>query len=145
MDRGDLKEALAQITRVTTRSETAWEANIMEVQLREKLGDTLSTRAALERLLWISPYDVELHGKLAELAMRAGDHRTALRERRAIVALNPPDPIDARYELARALAASGDVASARRELLGVLEQAPSFEKGQALLLELRAAQGKSTP
>jgi hypothetical protein len=37
------------------------------------------------------------------------------------------------------------VASARRELLGVLEQAPSFEKGQALLLELRAAQGKSTP
>jgi tetratricopeptide (TPR) repeat protein len=145
MDRGDLKEALAQITRVTTRSETAWDANMMEVQLREKLGDTLGTRAPLERLLWISPYDVGLHGKLAELATRAGDHKTALRERRAIVALNPPDPIDARYELARALAASGDVASARRELLGVLEQAPSFEKGQALLLELRAAQGKSTP
>ena len=145
MDRGDHREALAQITRVTTRSETAWDANLMEVQLREKLGDTLGTRPALERLLWISPYDVALHGKMASLATRAGDHRTALRERRAIVALNPPDPIDARYELARALAASGDVASARRELLGVLEQAPSFEKGQALLLELRAAQGKSTP
>ena len=145
MDRGDYKEALAQITRVTTRSETAWDANMMEVQLREKLGDTLGTRPALERLLWISPYDVALHGKLADLATRAGDHKTALRERRAIVALNPPDPIDARYELARALAASGDIASARRELLAVLEQAPSFEKGQALLLELRAAQGKSTP
>ncbi|MFL5618350.1 MAG: tetratricopeptide repeat protein [Gemmatimonadaceae bacterium] len=145
MDRGDYKEALAQITRVTTRSETAWDANMMEVQLHEKLGDTLGTRPALERLLWISPYDVELHGKLADLAMRAADHKTALRERRAIVALNPPDPIDARYELARALAASGDVASARRELLAVLEQAPSFEKGQALLLELRAAQQKSTP
>jgi cellulose synthase operon protein C len=145
MDRGDFKEALAQISRVTTRNETAWDANMMEVQLREKLGDTLGTRPALERLLWISPYDVELHGKLAELAARAGDHRTALRERHAIVALNPPDPIDARYELARALAASGDVAAARRELLAVLEQAPSFEKGQALLLELRAAQQKSTP
>ena len=145
MERGDLKEALAQITRVTTRSETAWEANLMEVQLREKLGDTLGTRAALERLLWISPYDVELHGKMAGLATRTGDHKTALRERRAIVALNPPDPIDARYELARALAESGDVAAARRELLAVLEQAPSFEKGQALLLELRAAQQRSTP
>jgi len=145
MDRGDYKEALAQITRVTTRYETAWDANMLEVQLREKLGDTLGTRPALERLLWISPYDVELHAKLAELATRAGDHRTALRERRAIVALNPPDPIGARYELARALAASGDVASARREVLGVLEQAPSFEKGQALLLELRAASQKSTP
>jgi cytochrome c-type biogenesis protein CcmH/NrfG len=145
MDRGDYREALAQITRVTTRSETAWDANLMEVQLREKLGDTLGTRAPLERLLWISPYDVGLHGKLAELATRAADHKTALRERRAILALNPPDPIDARYELARALAAVGDVASARRELLAVLEQAPSFEKGQALLLELRAAQGRSTP
>jgi tetratricopeptide (TPR) repeat protein len=145
MDRGDYREALAQITRVTTRSETAWDANLMEVQLREKLGDTLGTRAPLERLLWISPYDVGLHGKLAELATRAADHKTALRERRAILALNPPDPIDARYELARALAAAGDVASARRELLAVLEQAPSFEKGQALLLELRATQGKSTP
>ena len=118
---------------------------MMEVQLREKLGDTVGTRAPLERLLWISPYDVELHVKLAELASRAGDHRTALRERRAIVALNPPDPIDARYQLARALASSGDVASARREVLWVLEQAPSFEKGQALLLELRAAQQRSTP
>ena len=68
-----------------------------------------------------------------------------LRERRAILALNPPDPIDARYQLARALAASGDVASARREVLSVLEQAPSFEKGQVLLLELRTAQPRSTP
>ena len=79
------------------------------------------------------------------MATRAGDHRTALRERRAILALNPPDPIDARYQLARALAASGDVASARREVLAVLEQAPSFEKGQALLLELRATQQRTTP
>jgi hypothetical protein len=138
-ERGDYREAVAQVTNVTTRSETAWDANMMEVQLREKIGDTLGTRAPLERLLWISPYDVELHEKLAELASRTGDHRTALRERRAILALNPPDPIDARYQLARALAASGDVAAARRELLSVLEQAPSFEKGQALLLELRAA------
>jgi cytochrome c-type biogenesis protein CcmH/NrfG len=144
-DRGDLREALAQITRVTHNSETAWEANSLEVTLREKLGDTVGTRAPIERLLWISPYDVDLHAKLADLATRAGDHRGALRERRAILALNPPDPIDARYELARSLAASGDVASARRELLAVLEQAPSFEKGQALLLELRAAQKQGTP
>ena len=144
-ERGDFREALAQITRVTTRNENAWDANMMEVDLRQKLGDSTGVRAPLERLLWISPYDVDLHARLAELATRAGDHRTALRERRAILALNPPDPIDARYELARALAASGDVASARRELLAVLEQAPSFEKGQALLLELRARAAGSNP
>jgi tetratricopeptide (TPR) repeat protein len=143
-DRGDYKEALAQITRITTRNETAWDANMMEVQLRERLGDSAGVRAPLERLVWISPYDVDVHVKLAELATRAGDHKTALRERRAIVALNPPDPIEARYQLAKELAASGDAAAARRELLAVLEQAPSFEKGQSLLLELRARGGGSS-
>jgi len=140
-DRGDYKEALAQVTRITTRNETAWDANMLEVQLREKLGDSAGVRAPLERLIWISPYDVDLHVKLAELASRSGDHKTALRERRAIVALNPPDPIEARYQLAKELAAAGDAAAARRELLAVLEQAPSFEKGQTLLLELRARSG----
>ena len=111
---------------------------MLEVQLRERLGDSTGVRAPLERLLWISPYDVDQHVKLAELASRAGDHKTALRERRAIVALNPPDPIEARYQLAKELAAAGDAVGARRELLAVLEQAPSFEKGQTLLLELRA-------
>jgi Tfp pilus assembly protein PilF len=93
-------------------------------------------------MLWISPYDIAIHIRLAELASRAGDHATALRERRAVVALDPPDPLDARYQLARALVESGDIASARKELLGVLEQAPSFEKAQALLLEL-SKRGKS--
>jgi len=143
VDRGDLKEALAQIERVTSRTETAWDANMMEADLREKLGDSTGARIPLERLLWISPYDVGLHTRLAELAARSGDQKTALRERRAVVALNPPDPIDARYQLARALAASGDAAGARREILAVLEQAPSFEKGQALLLELRKSSGAS--
>jgi Flp pilus assembly protein TadD len=82
---------------------------------------------------------------LAELAGRAGRHAVAIRERRAALALDPPDPLEARYQLACALAASGDAAGARREVLAVLERAPSFEKGQALLLELRGAAGGARP
>jgi tetratricopeptide (TPR) repeat protein len=144
VERGDLREALTQVTRVTARNETAWEANLLEASLREQLGDSASARAPLERLLWISPYEVTVHVRLAELAARRGDHATAVRERRAILALDPPDPLDARYQLARALADSGDVAGARRELLGVLEQAPSFEKAQSLLLELRNRGGQGS-
>jgi tetratricopeptide (TPR) repeat protein len=137
-DRGDLRAALDQITRITTRNESAWDANLFEAELREKLGDSLGAMVPLERLIWISPYDVPLHVRLAEHATRAGDHALAIRERRAVLTLDPPDPLEARYQLARALAAGGDTAAARRELLTVLETAPSFEKGQALLLELRA-------
>ena len=136
-DRGDLKEALAQVQRVTSRSETAVDANLLEAELRENLGDSTGARAPLERLIWMTPYDIPLHVRLAKLAARAGDHVAELRERRAVVALDPPDPLDAHYELARALANSGDVTAARREVLGVLEQAPAFEKAQTLLLELK--------
>ena len=135
--RGDLREALAQVQRVTARSETAWEANLLEAELRESLGDSLGARVPLERMLWMSPYDIPLHVRLAELAARAGDHAVEVRERRAVVALDPPDPLDAHYQLARALVGNGDLAGARRELLGVLEQAPAFEKALTLLLELR--------
>ena len=136
-ERGDLRSALEQVQRVTSRNETAWDANLLEADLRAKLGDSAGARAPLERMLWISPYDIEIHNRLAELAARGGDHALALRERRAIVALEPSDPLDAHYQLARALYDTGDVAAARKELLGVLEQAPSFEKAQALLLESR--------
>jgi tetratricopeptide (TPR) repeat protein len=136
-DRGDFRGALEQVQRVTSRNETAWDANLLEADLRTRLADSAGARLPLERMLWISPYDITIHIRLAELASRAGDHATALRERRAVVALDPPDPLDARYQLARALVVSGDIAGARKELLGVLEQAPSFEKAQALLLELR--------
>ena len=136
-DRGDLRDALSQVQRVTARGETAWEANLLEANLRERLGDSVGTRAPLERLIWILPYDVPLHVRLAELAARTGDYVLEMRERRAVTLLDPPDPLDARYLLAKALAKGGDPAGARRELLGVLEQAPAFEKAQALLLELR--------
>ena len=136
-DRGDLREALAQVVRITTRSETAWEANLLEADLRERLADSAGARAPLERLLWISPYDIQIHIRLAELARQRGDHALAVRERRAVLALDPPDPLEARYQLARALADGGDVTAARRELLDVLEKTPGFEKAQALLLELR--------
>jgi len=59
-----------------------------------------------------------------------------------MVALDPADRLEARYQLARALSLAGDRTGARRELLAVLEQAPGFEKAQVLLLELQAEQRK---
>jgi len=47
--------------------------------------------------------------------------------------------VDARYRLALALHEAGDAAAARRELLQVLEQAPTFAPAQDLLLRLRGS------
>ena len=134
---GDTATALRNIRRVTSVSETAWDANALDESWSESWGDPVGAVAALQRMIWISPVDLSVHMRLAQLAASAGDHTTAVRERRAAVAMRPTDMLEARYQLARALAASGDKTAARREILAVLESAPGFEKAQALLLELR--------
>ncbi|MCL4865409.1 MAG: tetratricopeptide repeat protein, partial [Gemmatimonadales bacterium] len=60
------------------------------------------------------------------------------RARRAVLLLQPADRLEARYQLAHALMLAGRTAEARREVLGVLEQAPGFEKAHGLLLQLRS-------
>ncbi|MEP6832792.1 MAG: tetratricopeptide repeat protein [Gemmatimonas sp.] len=135
--RGNLKGAVDQLARITSRNNTAWEPNAMEADLREQLGDTTGMKRALERLIWIYPYDATVHTRLAVASTRTKDFKRAILERRAIVALDPPDKLEAQYDLARALIDGGELAEARRTLLSVLEQSPAFEKAQTLLLELR--------
>ena len=134
---GNLPGAVAQLHLVTMHSETARDANDIEAMLNVARGDSTAALAALEREQWIAPYNIPLHTRIADLSERTGDTRRAVRERRAIVALDPPDPLEARYQLARALLRDGDMVGARHEILSVLEQAPAFEKAQALLVELQ--------
>jgi predicted Zn-dependent protease len=137
----DTTVALGMLEEVTGRDETAFNANKLEAELRERRGDLPGAAAAIERLLWIWPYTAGDHEALATIASRMGDHARAVRERRAVIALRPADLMEARLELARALAAGGDASAARRELLGILEEAPTYEGAQQLLLELRKKGG----
>jgi cellulose synthase operon protein C len=87
--------------------------------------------------MYMHPYDAASHATLADLAQARGDHERAIRERRAVLALGPADPLEAQYALAAALFAAGRRSDARGELLRLLDRAPHFEKAQDLLLKLR--------
>lgn len=104
----------------------------------QRAGNDTALVAALERSLWVWPYDIEGHRRIAEAAARAGLPGRVVREWQVILALGPADALAARYELARALRNVGDAAGARREVLRVLELAPTYEPAQTLLLELRS-------
>lgn len=127
------------------RDDAAIEPLLREAEARAKAGDDAGLADVLERSIWIWPYDQDVHVRLAETYARLGEFGRAVRERRAVVALGPSDVLEARYQLARALLAAGDRTGARREVLGVLERAPTFERAQALLLELRAPDGGRAP
>jgi tetratricopeptide (TPR) repeat protein len=141
---GDLKRAAAELQAHTLLNESDYAANLALADMMEQLGDRAGAAAALERAIWISPYDPAIHTRLAEHFTATGNRAKAVRERKAVVALDPVDRAEARYQLARALADAGDRAAARREVLMALEEAPSFERAQALLLELQRP-GATTP
>ena len=134
---GDQARALAEVKRATRYNDTQLEANRLEAELSLGSGDRAGAMAALERAIYIDPYDPAVHGQLAELAAGLGRPEVAIRERKAVLALNPSDQAEARYQLAVAYRDAGDREAARREVLRVLEAAPSFERAQTLLLELR--------
>jgi tetratricopeptide (TPR) repeat protein len=137
----DPRRAAAELARHTALAETDFEANVELATLLEQLGDSAGAAAALERAVWIHPYDPAVHERLATLYGRLGQRARAVRERAAVLALDPVDRSEALYQLARAQLAAGDVATARRSVLSALEIAPGFERAQSLLLEIRRGTG----
>ncbi|MGH7720863.1 MAG: tetratricopeptide repeat protein [Gemmatimonadaceae bacterium] len=139
---GNARAAASELVTLTSINENNYPANVELAALLHSLGDSAGAAAALERAIYISPYEVTVHARLAELSAGLGDRARAVRERRAVVALNPVDRADALYQLALAYHQAGDTGSARREVLRALELAPNFEKAQELLLSLQEAAGR---
>jgi Tfp pilus assembly protein PilF len=124
---------------MTSINEEAFVENMAAAAALLELNDRAGALAALERAVWINPFDQEAHTKLAELAAQIPERRIAVRERRALLALDPTDRVEALYQLALAYADAGDMVSARREVLRALEQAPNYSKAQDLLLRIRSS------
>ncbi|HEX7049957.1 MAG TPA: tetratricopeptide repeat protein [Longimicrobiales bacterium] len=138
---GRPRAAAAALEAQTARNEADYTANVELAGLLETLGDAAGAAAALERAATIYPYEIEMHARLAGLYERLGDAAGLVRERRAIVALEPVDRAGALYDLARAYLEAGDTAAARREVLRALEIAPGFAEAQDLLLRLHRESG----
>ncbi|MGQ0764035.1 MAG: tetratricopeptide repeat protein [Gemmatimonadota bacterium] len=137
LERGDTARAIAELRAMTTRNELAFSENLLLARLLGGRGDQRGSLEALERAVYITPFDASLHGLIAVAAAGVGAHRSNIRARQAIVALNPTDRVEALFELATAHAAAGELAAARREVLRALDLAPNYEKAQQLLLSLR--------
>ena len=90
-----------------------------------------------ESLLAINPLISSPYRALAEAGMAAGNSGQAISAYRKLLMLDPPDPVDVHYQLARLLHSRGDP-EARREVLQALEDAPRYQDALSLLLEIDA-------
>jgi cellulose synthase operon protein C len=134
--KGDARKEADVLAKWTSLTETNLDALVRLSALLEQLGDAHGAEDALNRAIYIDPFQMAMHQKLASLAAAAGDKARVVRERTAIVALGPVDKADAYYQLAQAQHDAGDDAHARTSVLRSLEEAPNYEKAQTLLLTL---------
>ncbi len=100
----------------------------------------------LERLNYIYPVnDEELHRRLGGLWLELGEPERAIREYRAVLALNPIDRAAAEFDLAQAYKAARRHEEAFEHVVSALEAAPGYRPAQKMLLELSEAGGGKTP
>ncbi|HET9424563.1 MAG TPA: hypothetical protein VFO55_04255, partial [Gemmatimonadaceae bacterium] len=118
---------------------TEYEPHIRLAGLLERRGDVAGAADALERAMYINPFDAAVHERMADLYKRAGNTAKVVRERRALVGLNPVDRSGAWYRLAVAQDEAGDTKAAIASVVRSLEDAPNFQLAQELLLKLKGA------
>ncbi|MCY3969410.1 MAG: hypothetical protein OXG74_05730, partial [Acidobacteria bacterium] len=94
------EEAIEALMTLVASNETAWDEHLALTELLGAAGREEEEAEILERSLYISPYDLDVHRRLAELAFASDRFALAVRERAALVALDPPDRAAALYELA---------------------------------------------
>ena len=129
-------KALPYLKAVVGSNEAAYDANVALGTISLAQHDTATALDAFQRAVFINPFPADVHRTLAAVAGARGDHASAVREREALVALDPVDKAEALYELALAHRAAGDTAQAKHVVLMALEEAPNFVKAQDLLLAI---------
>jgi tetratricopeptide (TPR) repeat protein len=141
--RGETELAARALHQLGLLNETHFSIHLEESGKWLEVGDTTAAIEALEKAVEIVPFQVEPHERLALLYERAGNSEGAVRERRAILALDPADRAAAHFRLAKALLGAGDPEEARSQVLRALELAPTFEPALELLLELKGIGGEA--
>jgi len=91
-----------------------------------------------ERFLAVNPLVPQPHRYLARASEELGKTETAIGCYETLLLLDPPDPADVHFRLARLLQKTGKP-EAKRHVLQSLEEAPRFLEAHRLLLEIRAA------
>jgi tetratricopeptide (TPR) repeat protein len=104
-------------------------------QLCGAAKDWACTEQNAERVLAVNPFLGEPYRYRAKASEALERKQPAIRAYETMLLLDPVDPAETHYSLARLLRQTGDPA-AKRHVLQALEEAPRFRAAHALLLEI---------
>ena len=110
-------------------------------ELAAEQKDWEAVRLNCERVLAVNPLLPDTHRHLAMAAEALNDAPQAIESWQTLLRLDPLDPAEANYRLARLLR-EPDNPKAKRHLLMALEEAPRFREALKLLLDWETTEGK---
>jgi len=131
-----LADAIAELQALTQRNDHDFDSLKQLAQWLNEVGKPEEARQILQDAMYIDPFEPQSHQLLAELCLKHKDLPLALREYRALLALDPSDKADAHFNVANVLLQMGKKSEAKKEVLAALEIAPGFEPAQELLLKV---------
>jgi tetratricopeptide (TPR) repeat protein len=123
------------LTRLAARDADDLDTFLRLTQLCNDAKDWACVAENAERFLAVNPLLAEPYHYLASASETLGRNSTAIQAYQTMLLLDPPDPADAHFRLARLLHQAGD-AGAKRHVLQALEEAPRFRDAHKLLIEL---------
>ena len=115
------------------------------MELDESAKDWQGVSENAGRFLAVNPLLPQPYRHLARASEELGKPDPAIRSYQRLLLLDPPDPADVHYRLARLLHQKGDAAAAKRHVLQALEEAPRFHDALQLLLEIENTSATDAP
>lgn len=137
---GDTNAERAALEKVAASDADAIEVFERLMEIGKATRDWKLVRQNADRYLAVNPLVPEPHRLLATAAEALRDDASTVRANRVLLQLDPPDPAEVHFNLARSLHRTGDDSAAKRHVLQALEEAPRFREAHRLLKEIQVAQ-----
>jgi tetratricopeptide (TPR) repeat protein len=125
------------LARMVEKDDEATDAYARLMELASQTKDWREVARNAERYLAVNPLVAQPHRFLADAAEQLEDDPAGIGAYRALLELDPPDPAEVHFRLARLLHRRGDPA-ARRHVLQALEEAPRHRAALELLLKINS-------
>ena len=124
------------LARLALLDADAIDAFLRLMELDSSTGDWQPVAKNAERFLAVNPLLPQPYRYLGLASEALDDSKTAVRSYETLLKLEPPDPADIHFRLAKLLRKDGD-SEAKRHVLLALEEAPRYRDAHRLLLEIR--------
>lgn len=135
---GDPEQERAALEKLVSLTDDSLDVLTRLVELSLAEEDWPAATKFSDLMLAINPLRPAPYRGLATAAQHAGDDKQAIDAWRSLLMLDPVDPAEAHYQLAKVLHKTGDLAAAKRQVLEALEEAPRYRAAQRELLAIVA-------